>query len=99
MGVEIGGVDPTKQAFSLFEEFKNFAFKGNVIDMAVGVIIGGAFGKIVSSMVDNVFMPFVAAIVSGGAAPVKGEDGKIAAVQWADNLVINYGHSLRQVRR
>ena len=50
---------PTKQAFSLFDEFKNFAFKGNVIDLAVGVIIGGAFGKIVSSMVDNLIMPLV----------------------------------------
>ena len=47
---------PTKHAFSLFEEFKNFAFKGNVIDLAVGVIIGGAFGKIVSSLVDNIIM-------------------------------------------
>lgn len=56
---------PTKKAFSLFEEFKNFAFKGNVIDLAVGVIIGGAFGKIVSSMVDNVIMPLVGVILPG----------------------------------
>jgi large conductance mechanosensitive channel len=56
---------PTKQAFSLFEEFKNFAFKGNVIDLAVGVIIGGAFGKIVSSMVDNVIMPLVSVVMPG----------------------------------
>jgi large conductance mechanosensitive channel len=50
---------------SLFEEFKNFAFKGNVIDLAVGVIIGGAFGKIVSSMVDNLIMPVVGVILPG----------------------------------
>ncbi|MFM9194149.1 MAG: large conductance mechanosensitive channel protein MscL [Planctomycetia bacterium] len=56
---------PTKAAMSLFEEFKNFAFKGNVIDLAVGVIIGGAFGKIVSSMVDNVIMPVVGVILPG----------------------------------
>jgi len=56
---------PTKAALSLFEEFKNFAFKGNVIDLAVGVIIGGAFGKIVSSMVDNVIMPVVGVILPG----------------------------------
>ncbi len=56
---------PTKQAFSLLEEFKNFAFKGNVVDLAVGVIIGGAFGKIVSSMVDNVIMPLVGAVMPG----------------------------------
>ena len=58
---------PTKQAFSLFEEFKNFAFKGNVIDLAVGVIIGGAFGKIVSSLVDNIIMPVVSVILPGNA--------------------------------
>jgi len=40
-------------------EFKEFAMKGNVLDMAVGVIIGGAFGKIVSSLVDDVLMPLV----------------------------------------
>ena len=56
---------PTKHALSLFEEFKNFAFKGNVIDLAVGVIIGGAFGKIVSSMVDNVIMPLVNVVMPG----------------------------------
>jgi large conductance mechanosensitive channel len=56
---------PTKAAMGLFEEFKNFAFKGNVIDLAVGVIIGGAFGKIVSSMVDNVIMPVVGVILPG----------------------------------
>ena len=39
------------------KEFKEFAMKGNVMDMAVGVIIGGAFGKIVSSLVDDVLMP------------------------------------------
>jgi large conductance mechanosensitive channel len=56
---------PTKKAFSLFEEFKNFAFKGNVIDLAVGVIIGGAFGKIVTSLVDNIIMPLVGVILPG----------------------------------
>jgi len=56
---------PTDKALSLFEEFKNFAFKGNVIDLAVGVIIGGAFGKIVTSMVDNLIMPLVGVILPG----------------------------------
>lgn len=46
-------------------EFKQFAMKGNVIDMAVGVIIGGAFGKIVSSLVNDIIMP-VMSIVTGG---------------------------------
>jgi large conductance mechanosensitive channel len=44
-------------------EFKEFAMKGNVLDMAVGVIIGGAFGKIVSSLVDDVLMPLVGMLV------------------------------------
>ena len=44
---------------NVFKEFKDFAFKGNVIDMAVGVIIGGAFGKIVTSMVSDIFTPFI----------------------------------------
>jgi len=55
----------TKQALSIFEEFKNFAFKGNVVDLAVGVIIGGAFGKIITSMVDNIIMPVVGVILPG----------------------------------
>src|SRR5436853_2515411 len=57
--------EPTKKAFSLLDEFKAFAFKGNVIDLAVGVIIGAAFGKIVDSLVKNVLMPFIGAIVPG----------------------------------
>jgi len=42
---------------SIIKEFKEFAFKGNVLDMAVGVIIGGAFGKIVTSLVNDIIMP------------------------------------------
>ena len=44
------------------KEFKEFAMKGNVMDMAVGVIIGGAFGKIVSSLVDDILMPLVGVV-------------------------------------
>ena len=47
------------------KEFKEFAMRGNVIDMAVGVIIGGAFGKIVSSLVDDVLMPIVGMLTGG----------------------------------
>jgi len=50
---------------SMVQEFKEFAMKGNVVDLAVGVIIGAAFGKIVESMVADVFMPIVGAIVGG----------------------------------
>ena len=48
---------------SLIKEFKDFAMKGNVIDMAVGVIIGGAFGKIISSLVNDILMPLVGALI------------------------------------
>jgi large conductance mechanosensitive channel len=47
----------------MWNEFKQFAMKGNVIDLAVGVIIGGAFGKIVSSLVADVIMPLIALII------------------------------------
>ena len=47
----------------MFEEFKKFALKGNVLDLAVGVIIGGAFGKIVSSLVADIMMPIFALII------------------------------------
>lgn len=49
----------------ILQEFKKFAMRGNVIDMAVGVIIGGAFGKIVSSLVADVIMPLVGLLVGG----------------------------------
>jgi len=58
----MAALEPTKKAFSLLEEFKAFAFKGNVIDLAVGVIIGAAFASIVKSIVDNVFMPLIGAV-------------------------------------
>jgi len=48
-----------------FQEFKTFAMRGNVIDMAIGIIIGGAFGKIVSSLVADVIMPCVGVLVGG----------------------------------
>ncbi len=58
-------MDPTKKALSLLEEFKNFALKGNVIDLAVAVIIGGAFGKIVDSLVKHLIMPLISVIMPG----------------------------------
>jgi len=50
---------------SFISDFKQFAMKGNIIDMAVGVIVGGAFGKIVSSLVNDIIMPVIS-IVTGG---------------------------------
>ncbi len=58
-------LDATKKAFSWWEEFKNFAFKGNVVDLAVGVIIGAAFGGLVKSLVDNVIMPTIGLVLPG----------------------------------
>jgi large conductance mechanosensitive channel len=58
-------MDVSKKALSLIEEFKSFAFKGNVVDLAVGVIIGAAFGKIVDALVKSVIMPFIGAILPG----------------------------------
>src|SRR5689334_20085491 len=49
----------------MMKEFKEFALKGNVMDLAVGVIIGAAFGKIVGSLVDNILMPIVGILMQG----------------------------------
>ena len=48
-----------------FEEFKAFAMRGNVIDMAVGVVIGGAFGKITNSVVNDIIMPLISMLTGG----------------------------------
>jgi len=50
---------------SMLQEFKSFAMKGNVVDLAVGVIIGAAFGKIVASLVEDVIMPLLGTLVGG----------------------------------
>lgn len=49
----------------MFKEFRDFAIKGNMIDLAIGVIIGAAFGAIVSSIVDDIFMPLIGLIIGG----------------------------------
>lgn len=72
---------------SILKEFKAFAMRGNVVDMAVGIIIGGAFGKIVSSLVNDVIMPPIGLLVGG----VNFTDIKITikeAVTAADGSVI-----------
>lgn len=72
------------------KEFKEFAVKGNVVDMAVGVIIGGAFGKIVSSVVDDLLMPLIS-VVTGGidftSLGVKLSEGEDAAVFAYGNFI------------
>ncbi|MCM2304396.1 MAG: large-conductance mechanosensitive channel protein MscL [Elusimicrobia bacterium] len=75
---------------SMVKEFKEFALKGNVMDMAVGVIIGGAFGKIVSSFLNDVVMPPLGMLMGGvdftdKAFVLKAADGAAKAV------TLNYG--------
>jgi len=76
----------------LIKEFKEFAVKGNVMDMAVGVIIGGAFGKIVSSLVDDVLMPLVGMITGNidfTTLAYKIGEGEEAAVLKYGNFIQN----------
>ena len=82
----------------MFKEFKEFAVKGNVVDMAVGIIIGGAFGTIVKSLVADVIMPPVGLLMGGvdfsNLFLVLGEGGSFAslsAAQEAGAATINYG--------
>ena len=58
---------------SMVKEFKEFAMRGNVVDLAVGVVIGAAFGKIVSSLVGDVIMPLIGLVVGGRLAKYQGE--------------------------
>src|SRR3989339_1452129 len=85
---------------SLVKEFKDFAMRGNVVDMAVGIIIGGAFGKIVSSVVSDVIMPPIGLLLGG----VKFTDLKIimkdpiidaAGVVTTQAVSINYGNFIQ----
>lgn len=83
-------------------DFKEFAMKGNVVDMAVGVIIGGAFGKIVSSLVNDIIMPLVS-IFTGGidfkTLSLTLRDGQAAAegVEEIPALVLNYGMFIQNI--
>ena len=81
---------------SFIKEFREFAMRGNVVDMAVGVIIGGAFGKIVSSLVGDVAMP-VLGILTGG---VDFKDLKITLAQAVGEtpaVTLNYGAFIQNV--
>lgn len=81
---------------SIVKEFKEFAVKGNVVDMAVGIIIGAAFGKIVSSLVADIVMPPIGILVGGVdftdlAITLKAAQGSAPAV------TLNYGKFLQAV--
>lgn len=75
----------------LIKEFKDFAMKGNVMDMAVGVIIGGAFGKIVTSLVNDVIMPLIGCLVSDVNFADLSITLREAAEEGAEPLVWKYG--------
>lgn len=89
---------------SIVSEFKEFALKGNVMDLAVGVIIGGAFGKITASLVEDIFMPIISMILGGnvdfsnmyivlGDVP-EGTVNTYAALKEAGVAVLAYGQFL-----
>jgi large conductance mechanosensitive channel len=78
------------------DDFKKFAFKGNVVDLAVGVIIGAAFGKIVSALVADLVMPLVSLILPSGDWRQSGIVLKTAADP-KDNVVLKYGDFLGNV--
>ena len=85
------------------KEFKEFAMKGNVMDMAVGVIIGGAFGKIVSSLVDDVLMPLIGKM-TGGVSFVdlfvnmgEGNYKTLAEAKEAGAAVLAYGQFIQNI--
>ena len=79
----------------LIQEFKAFAMRGNVVDMAVGVIIGAAFGKIVSSVVSDVMMPAIGMATGGMSFSDKKIELRAASVDAAGNAIpattLNYG--------
>lgn len=80
----------------MFKEFKEFAVKGNVIDLAVGVVIGGAFGKIVTSLVNDLIMPLMS-LLTGGINfkemkyVLKEAEGELSAV------TLNYGSFIQNI--
>jgi len=81
---------------SMMSEFKSFAMRGNVVDMAVGIVIGGAFGKIVSSFVNDVLMPPIGMMMGGVdfselAVVLKEASGEASAV------TLNYGIFIQTV--
>ena len=90
---------------SFLQEFKAFAMKGNVVDMAVGVIIGGAFGKIVASLVNDIIMPPLGLITGNGftdlklvlkpaTAAITDASGNVVTPEVAE-VALNYGNFIQ----
>jgi large conductance mechanosensitive channel len=81
---------------SFASDFKSFAFKGNIVDLAVGVVIGGAFGKIVSALVSDLIMPTIALVMPSGDWRSSGVIVR-HAVDAKDNVVLRWGDFLGAV--
>jgi large conductance mechanosensitive channel len=80
----------------MFKEFKEFAVKGNVIDLAVGVVIGGAFGKIVTSLVNDLIMPLMSVLTGG----INFKDLKFVLKEAQGDLsavTLNYGMFIQNI--
>ncbi len=85
----------------MLKEFKEFALKGNVLDLAIGVIIGGAFGAIVTSLVNDIFTPVIGYLTAGAdftslkyvIAQAVTENGEVVK----EAVVISYGHFLQSI--
>lgn len=78
---------------SFFQKFKEFAMRGNVVDMAIGVVIGSAFSKIVSSLVEDLIMPLLSAIT--GRVNLSELSCSIPAYAGGDPIVVPYGNFLQ----
>jgi large conductance mechanosensitive channel len=88
---------------SMASEFKEFATKGSVMDLAIGVVVGGAFGKIVDSLVNDILMPPIGLLIGGVDFKnlfftMKGtSEATLEAAQKAGSVTLNYGQFLNQV--
>ena len=90
MKKEIDKKEILKKGNTTLQEFKQFIARGNVIDLAVGVIIGSAFGKIVSSIVDDILMPLIGVIIGGldfSNLTIKVEDATIKYGLFIQNVI------------
>jgi len=83
-------MNPQKKVSAMLDEFKNFALKGNVVDLAIGVIIGAAFGKIIDSLVKHIIMPAISIFIPG-------EQGYLGWKWVVDGKEILYGLFLGEI--
>lgn len=88
---------------SFIQDFKAFAMKGNIIDMAVGVIVGGAFGKIVSSLVNDIIMPVISILTGGDGLKnlkyviVEAREATAEGAAAVAEVAVNYGMFIQNI--